>query len=697
MKKISFTFARCRLFWFVILSNSSSTSHFIFSRGFEEKEFNYKMKLQKWKTVPIDTKGIDAEELEYLGGIEELSDYKITRPDKGTKKGKRKADKKVKQKKKIKLSEPKDALISEHESEDLDMGAWSSYNLQLPILNALADLGFEKPTQIQELTIPSAIRGNQDILGAAETGSGKTLAFGIPIINSIISIKESKTHKLSSSQPKSVPEDMETEDASENEESLSENEDAESEQEDDEDFITEEVKPTKPLYCLVLTPTRELAIQIKNHLIAICKYTDIKISVVVGGMALEKQRRVLRKCPEIVVATPGRLWELIEEGESHISQLSSVRYLVIDEADRMVEKGHFAELTQILSLANGSDKNRKRQTFVFSATLTLIHNLPNRFLLKNKKGKTQQKQKIDSLVRLTGMKDPKVIDITRQTAVVDSLTETQIMCSNEEKDSYLYYFLLMYPGRTIVFCNSIDCVRRLRTVLEYLNCHPLPLHASMQQRQRLKNLEKFEKSPTAVLLATDVAARGLDIKGIEHVIHFQVPRTAETYVHRSGRTARAQKEGLSLVLIEPQDATYYNRICKTLNKENSLPNFPIDYKVLKFVKERVTLVRSIDKLEHRMNRLNAQNRWIKKTAEEMDVDIEDESLLNDLGDAHEVANKSKQINAMKKELKIMLSRPIINQIVSCKYPTKSGKLVGPSIYNPQKAVSVVQKKKTKCK
>ncbi|KAF8787275.1 ATP-dependent RNA helicase DDX24-like [Argiope bruennichi] len=616
------------------------------------------MKSQKWKAIPMDMSSFTAEDLEAFGGIEELSDYEIIRSDgSSNKQKKRKKTKTNKEKnKKLKIESNDDTLVEEDDDcddDELDMSAWGGC-LHDSIIRALKELGFQKPTKIQELTIPSAIRGNQDILGAAETGSGKTLAFGIPIVNNIISIKESRRQKAEA----------------------------------------ENIEYTKPLYSIILTPTRELAIQIKKHLQAVCKYTDIKIGVLVGGLAPEKQKRILKKCPEIIVATPGRLWEMIEEGVSHVSQISNVRFLVIDETDRMVEKGHFAELTQILSLINGNESNKKRQTFVFSATLTLIHDVPNRIALKKRKKKTTQaKQKIESLVKLIGMKNPKVIDITKKTAVVETLTETQIMCSIEDKDSYLYYFILMHPGRTLVFCNSIDCVRRLRNVLELLECHPLPLHASMHQRQRLKNLETFEKSENGILLATDVAARGLDIRGIEHVIHFQVPRTTETYVHRSGRTARAEKEGLSLLLIEPQEGLLYKRICKTLSKEQAIPNFPVDHKILKLVKERVTLARQIDKLEHRMNRLNAQNRWFKNAANDMEIDVE-EDLLNDIGDEREQAAKAKEVKALRKQLKAMLSKPIISKILTGCFPTKSGKLLSPSIYCPQKAVEAVKSKES---
>lgn len=615
------------------------------------------MDSQKWQSVPIDMGSIPLEELEMLGGgLEELTDYEIVKSDSKTKAKKRKKEKgnnnKAKKTKTKLKSEDDDSLEDKiNEDDEVDMSAWGNY-LHDSLLKGLRMLNFQKPTKIQELTIPVAMRGNQDILGAAETGSGKTLAFGIPIINKIISIKERKK-------------------------------------------VGENEEFSKPLYCLVVTPTRELAIQIKNHLQAVCKFTDIRISVLVGGMASEKQKRILKKCPEIVVATPGRLWEMIEEGESHLSKVSNIRYLVIDETDRMLEKGHFAELTQILSLVN-SNPDRKRQTFVFSATLTMIHDAPKRLILKKKKVKViQAKQKLESFVKLIGMKEPKVFDITKKTAVVDTLTETQILCNNEEKDSYLYYFLLMHPGRTLVFCNSIDCVRRLRNILELLECHPLSsLHASMQQRQRLKNLERFEQSDHGILLATDVAARGLDIKRIEHVIHFQVPHTAETYVHRSGRTARAENEGLSLLLISPHEGTQYKRMCKTLNKEQVLPTFPTNYKIFKLIKERVTLAHSIAQLEHKLTRRNAENCWLQNTAKEMDVAIDD-NLLNDMGDQQEQAAKSRYMKAMKKQLKSMLSKPISSKIFTGSYPTKSGKLISPSTYSSQKAITVVKKKLAK--
>ncbi len=156
----------------------------------------------------------------------------------------------------------------------------------------------------------------------------------------------------------------------------------------------------------------------------------------------------------------------------------------------MVEKGHFAELQNLLEMLNTSQFNPSRQTFVFSATLTLEHGLPAR--LQQKKRKRSERSRLQLLMEKVGIKDkPKVIDLTRKQATVETLTETRISCSKEEKDLLLYYFLLQYPGRSMVFANSIDCIKRLSALLLILDCAPLPLHANMHQKQRLKNLERF--------------------------------------------------------------------------------------------------------------------------------------------------------------------------------------------------------------
>lgn len=339
-----------------------------------------------------------------------------------------------------------------------------------------------------------------------------------------------------------------------------------------------ESEPKQPLRALILTPTRELAVQIKDHLVAITKYTDIRVAAIFGGLAKVKQERVLSKCPEIVVATPGRLWELLNEGNQHLNKLQKINFLVVDETDRMIEKGHFEELTLIIDRLNSNRLlQSQRQNFIFSATLTLMHELPNYLKLRNMNRKNKQfksenvQQKLDALIDYFKISQPKIIDLTQTesssgSGIATKLMECRISCSHDQKDLYLYYFLQKHPGRTIVFCNSIDCVRRLVKLFAILECSPVALHAKMAQRARLKSLEKFTVNPIGLLIATDVAARGLDIPNVKHVIHYQVPRTSENYIHRSGRTARANNDGITVLLMEPKEVNEYVKLCRTLKR-----------------------------------------------------------------------------------------------------------------------------------
>ncbi|XP_010129448.1 PREDICTED: ATP-dependent RNA helicase DDX24, partial [Buceros rhinoceros silvestris] len=424
----------------------------------------------------------------------------------------------------------------------------------------------------------------------------------------------------------------------------------------------------------------------------------IKTAILVGGMAAQKQERVLNRKPEIVIATPGRLWELVKERHPHLSNLRQLRCLVIDEADRMVEKGHFLELSQLLEILNDSQYNPQRQTFVFSATLTLVHQTPTRVLQKKNAKKMDKKTKLELLMEKVGIKGkPKVIDLTRKEATAETLTETRIHCNTNEKDYYLYYFLLQYPGRTMVFANSIDCVKRLSSLLTVLNCDPLPLHANMHQKQRLKNLERFAERESCVLLTTDVAARGLDIPNVQHVIHYQVPRTSELYVHRSGRTARAANEGLSLLLIGPDDLINFRKIYKTLEKSEELPFFPVENKCMTSVKERVNLAQQIEKAEFFNSRAKHHNSWLQQAAEALEIDLDDDMLMGKKTSEQEESQKQKMLKGMKKQLKHLLSQPLFKVLMKTKYPTQSGKLLLPqtSVGVSESALGTVSKQQAK--
>ncbi|XP_036449350.1 ATP-dependent RNA helicase DDX24 [Colossoma macropomum] len=634
-----------------------------------------------------------------------------------------------------------DAALSHSAGQDTDISAWKDLFVPAPVLKALSKLGFSAPTPIQALALPPAIRDHMDILGAAETGSGKTLSFGIPMIHTILEWKKTIHCKNAGADGKSNTEKntepgfskaadiaMSTDNSEENSsaqeegnlddedegiilesaedgddvdgQTVEEDDDGDDDcgsvdQSQDDDGLTNddesigldiktmgEVKEDcekKPLLGLVLTPTRELAVQVKHHIDAVAQFTGIRTAILVGGMAPQKQDRMLKRKPEIVIATPGRLWEMVQDKHPHLRNLRQLRCLVIDEADRMVEKGHFAELEKLLEILNTSQFNPKRQTFVFSATLTMVHSLPTRLLQKKGK-KLEERSKLELLMEKVGIKGkPKVIDLTRKEATVETLTETRIHCEKEEKDFYLYYFLMQYPGRTMVFANSIDCIKRLTSLLTILDCTPLPLHANMHQKQRLKNLERFAERESCVLLTTDVAARGLDIPDVQHVIHYQVPRTSETYVHRSGRTARAAKEGLSLLLIGPDDMMNFKKIYRTLGKDEDLPLFPVQNKCMTAIKERVDVARKIEKIEYHNSREKQHNSWFRQAAEEMDIDLDDDLLLGAGRDENEEREQQKLVKGLKKHLKHLLTQPIFKPHMKTKYPTQMGKLQLPEL------------------
>lgn len=607
----------------------------------------------------------------------------------------------------------------------------------------MAEKGFNTPTDIQSLTLSAAILGRKDILGAAETGSGKTLAFGIPILNGILQLKDGSSTLLQyrksqalaektlepSADPVAKSKKRQTRDNCTPPPEECNNFPVLANTKDDQ---TAQIDATdsKPLYALILTPTRELAVQVKDHLKAAAKYTGIQVAAIFGGLAHVKQERVLRKCPEIVVATPGRLWELISEGNPHLNKLENLNFLVIDETDRMVEKGHFDELKLLLGRLNADPvKKSQRQNFVFSATLSMVHDLPGHLQTKKngrKKvvGKQTSAQKLQHLIDMIGMAQPKIVDITQKMGTATLLTECRITCQLNEKDLYLYYFLQRHPGRTIVFCNSVDCVRRLAQLFAFLDCQPRPLHAHMNQRQRLKNLERFTASDTALLVATDVAARGLDIPNVQHVIHYQVPRTSENYVHRSGRTARAKTEGLTLLLMEPSEIKDYVRLCRTLGRSrlgelraqhvvsripnisiqyqmrllisaNDLPLFPVSERHLKAVRARVDLARQVDVLELKVRRKQCDIGWLKKSANEMDIIVDDMSDFSetelydsdDGGDRHKIKRQLKQ---KRDALTALLSKSLFPKGFSYKYPTSTGQLDVPSMMDKDNAVDLMK-------
>jgi len=567
---------------------------------------------------------------------------------------KRKANS-AKKAKKQKLSLTAEAPTDDVSCTDVEikMSQWSGLNISPLILKALCELGFYSPLPIQKEVMHGAIAEKRDILGAAETGSGKTLAFGIPLLQHLMEDKARKSK---------ADENLDKE-----------NSQVTLEINHDEDFEIADLSDVprqneKYLPALVLTPTRELALQIMKHLKKAAKYCSLWIVAVVGGMAPQKQIRLLKKGPDIVVATPGRMWELMNSDIAYLSQMHLLSYLVIDEADRMLEQGHFEDLTKVLEFINTKD-SAKRQTFVFSATLTTTHVAPFRSKQTSNRQLQTKEVKLSKLMKKIGVSGkPHIVDLTTKKVVAEALSEGKIICEHNNKDFYLYYFFKSFPGRTLVFANSIDCIFRLSALFELLGCKPMHIHAKMQQRQRLKHLERFQEQPNAIMFASDVAARGLDIPNVRHVIHYQTPRTMETYVHRSGRCARSGKEGYALMLISPQELNLYKKLCRNLDRDDGIADFLMDDSYMGAVRKRVLLARQLDSTIHQQKKKDIDRSWFSKNASAIGVELDD-----DLVGKQTKVNKSLVLQ-QRKHLQTLLDTPLFPVGFSGKFLTKRGKL-----------------------
>ena len=426
-------------------------------------------------------------------------------------------------------------LAEEDEVDGTEISAWSSVQLSDDISASIARLGFSKPTAIQSSAIPS-IRQGHDVIGKAVTGSGKTLAFGIPIIEKWLEV--------------------------------------------------DRISGRSALTALILAPTRELAHQLNQHLKALCDHLPKSpgFATVTGGLSVEKQRRLLKDA-DILIATPGRLWEVISESDELLQRLKGIDFLVIDEADRLLSEGHFQEVESIFDAMTrqtitGEQPARTLeptwQTLVFSATFnkSLHHKLVNR-VKKTTKDLLTNDRSMEYLLQKLPFREAKpiFIDANPTSQMVSTLNETIIECGNMEKDLYTYTLLLQNrQSRTLLFANSISAVRRLTTLLQTLSIPAHALSGPMAQRSRLRALEKFSSTPKSVLVATDIAARGLDIPAIDLVLHYHVPHTADTYVHRSGRTARADNPGRSILLCSPDEVSAVTRLIAQVHHNDASDN-----------------------------------------------------------------------------------------------------------------------------
>lgn len=377
-------------------------------------------------------------------------------------------------------------------------------------MKALIKKGYSTPTPIQENAIPAVLQGH-DILGCASTGTGKTAAFAIPIIQMISNNAESALQNaVRAENPK---------------------------------WAQKKKFQLKKIQALVLTPTRELALQIDENFKDYSINTKVTSCVIFGGVNQRPQVDKLRRGVDVLIATPGRLLDLMGQG---FVNLSSVNWLVLDEADRMLDMGFIHDVKRIIAAVP-----TKRQTLFFSATL------PNT---------------IDSFAR-TVLTDPASITIEPEKVDKENIEQKLYMVEKGDKKTLLVNILKHQPKESVlVFSRTKHGADKIARDLCKNGIGSEAIHGNKSQNARQKALDNFKKHSTQVLVATDVAARGLDINKLPMVINFDLPDVAETYVHRIGRTGRAGNVGVALSFCEPQERSMVKSIQKLIGQRIQLAN-----------------------------------------------------------------------------------------------------------------------------
>ena len=368
--------------------------------------------------------------------------------------------------------------------------SFSNLSLAAPLARAVAEMGYENMTPIQAQAIPVVLTG-KDVMGAAQTGTGKTAAFSLPLLQRLLK------HENTSTSP-----------------------------------------ARHPVRALVLLPTRELADQVAQQIAMYAKHTKLRSTVVFGGMDMKPQTLELKKGVEVLVATPGRLLDHIEAKNAVLNQ---VEYVVLDEADRMLDIGFLPDLQRILSYLP-----KQRTTLLFSATFSPeIKRLASSYL-----------------------HDPITIEVARPNETASTVEQRFFSANDDDKRRAIRKVLKDREIRqAFIFVNSkLGCARLARS-LERDGLRTAALHGDKSQDERLKALEAFKAGEVDLLVCTDVAARGLDIKDVPAVFNFDVPFNAEDYVHRIGRTGRAGASGIAVTLVSSSDTRLVADIEKLTKKK----------------------------------------------------------------------------------------------------------------------------------
>lgn len=357
------------------------------------------------------------------------------------------------------------------------------------LLNILEKSGFKSPTPIQAQAIPVAIQG-KDIVGIAQTGTGKTLAFGIPMIQRLTQIGGQG---------------------------------------------------------LIVLPTRELALQVDEALISIGRGIRLKTAVLIGGVSLGPQMRAISNKPHIIIATPGRLIDHLNQKSIH---LNGVQIVVLDEADRMLDMGFAPQINQIFRLLP-----RERQTMLFSATMP-----PE--IMKMAAGH---------------MKLPIRVEIAPSGTTVERVTQELFIVSNVQKFALLNKLLESYQGSVLIFTRTKYGAKKVMRQLKAVSISTAEIHSNRSLSQRREALEGFKSGKYRTLVATDIASRGIDVSGIELVVNYDLPSTSDDYVHRIGRTARAGANGHAITFAMPDEFREVRAIERLIRKSlpvSKLPELP---------------------------------------------------------------------------------------------------------------------------
>ncbi len=360
---------------------------------------------------------------------------------------------------------------------------FSDLNLIDPLLRALRAEGYQQPTPIQRQAIPHVLAG-RDLIGCAQTGTGKTAAFALPILQRL---------------------------------------------------AAEASRPRGGLRVLVLSPTRELASQIGDSFAAYGRHTGLKHAVIFGGVGQQPQVEALRRRPDILVATPGRLLDLMGQG---LVRLNTIETFVLDEADRMLDMGFIHDVRRVIAALPV-----RRQTLLFSATMPSdIQDLADHILV-----------------------DPVHVEVTPQATTVETIAQSVFFVEKGDKRALLEH-ILGDPTirRALVFTRTKHGANKLAQQLERARIQAEAIHGNKSQSARERALANFKSGRTRVLVATDIAARGIDVDDVTHVINYELPNEPETYVHRIGRTARAGASGTAYSFCDADERAYLRDIEKLI-------------------------------------------------------------------------------------------------------------------------------------